>query len=145
MYKKNKNAYMTVEATIIYPFVFGGILFTICLSMYLYNAAVLNQISYIAALRGSLQTEMSQKEIKSYVSEQITTLWKEKTLFVTKTQENITVTDLKVKVLIKGKVNLPLLKFPFLDFNWNELKTESEAGIIHPVKKIRNLRRVYES
>ena len=136
---------MTVEATLLYPFVFGGILFTICFSMYLYNVAVLNQVSYIAALRGSLQKEMSQKEIKSYVSEQITSLWKEKTLFITKTQETITVTDFKVQVMIKGKVNLPFIEFPFLNFDWKEVKAEAEAGIINPVKKIRNIRRLYGS
>lgn len=136
---------MTVEATLVYPFVFGGIIFTICLSIYLYNAAVLNQISYIAALRGSLQTDMSQKEIKSYVSEQILNLWKEKTLFITQTQETITVTDAKVEVTIKGKVNLPFIEFPFLNLNWKELKTDAKAGIIHPVNRIRNTRRLYGS
>lgn len=145
MCKEKKNAYMTVEASLLYPLIFGGILFTICLSLYLYNVAVLQQITYIAALRGSLQSEMNEKETKTYVSNQIKDLLKEKTIFITKIQESIVVSQTKVKVEIKAKVNLPFVEFPFLNLKWKELNTKSEAGIIHPVMRIRNTRRMYGS
>ena len=35
---KKEDGYMTLEATLIYPLIFGGILFTISLALYLYNS-----------------------------------------------------------------------------------------------------------
>ena len=58
-----KNAYMTLEATLIYPMIFGGILFTISLALYLYNAVVVKQVTSVAALRGSLEYQINEKEV----------------------------------------------------------------------------------
>ena len=93
-----KNAYMTLEATLMYPLIFGGIIFTISLAIYLYNAAVIKQISSVAALRGSLEYEMNEKEVKKYVNEEIDKLTKEKLIFVSKVEKDIEVTADKIKV-----------------------------------------------
>ena len=136
---------MTLEATLVYPLIFGGILFTISLAMYLYNVAVLKQISSVAALRGSLEYQMSEKEIAKYVNEEIEKLVKEKLLLVSKIEKDVEVTGEKVKVRLEANVNLPFLKMPFLDFKWQKLEFESQAKRIKAVNIIRNARRLYGS
>ena len=136
---------MTVEATLIYPLIFGGILFLICLGLYLYNAAVIRQVAYIAALRGSLLEDVNQKEVKGYVSEQIQILAKEKMFFVSSMEENVFVTDSNIKVKLKVILKLPLIEIPFLNFKWNALEAEGKAKKINAVEKIRNVRRLYGS
>ena len=138
-----KNAYMTLEATLVYPMIFGGILFTISLAIYLYNAAVMNQISSVAALRGSLEYQMNGKEVEKFVNEELDKLSKEKLLFVSKMEKNIEVTNEKVKVKLEANINLPFLRIPFLDFKWQKLEFESQAKRVNAVKIIRNTRRLY--
>ena len=140
-----KNAYMTLEATLMYPLIFGGIIFTISLAIYLYNAAVIKQISSVAALRGSLEYEMNEKEVKKYVNEEIDKLTKEKLIFVSKVEKDIEVTADKIKVRLETNVNLPFLKIPFLDFKWQELSFESQAKKVKTVSIIRGARRLYGS
>lgn len=140
-----KNAYMTLEATLIYPLIFGGILFTMSLAIYLYNAAVVKQISSVAALRGSLEYEMNEKEVKKYVNEEIDKLINEKLIFVSKIEKDIEVTADKIKVRLETKVNLPFLKIPFLGFKWQKLNFESQAKKIKAVNIIRGARRLYGS
>ena len=140
-----KNAYMTLEATLMYPLIFGGIIFTISLAIYLYNATVIKQISSVAALRGSLEYEMNEKEIKKYVNEEIDKLTKEKLIFVSKVEKDIEVTADKIKVRLETNVNLPFLKIPFLDFKWQELSFESQAKKVKTVSIIRGARRLYGS
>ena len=64
MCKRAKKAYMTIEAALIFPIILGGIVFTIYLGFYLYNASVIKQVSYIAALRGSQLTESASVQRK---------------------------------------------------------------------------------
>lgn len=144
-YDMKKNAYMTLEVTLIYPLIFGGILFTISLAIYLYNATVIKQISSLAALRGSLKYEMNEKEVKNYVSEEIDKLTNEKMILVSKVEKDIEVTADKIKVRLETNVNLPFLKFPFLDFEWQKLNFESQAKKVKSVNIIRGARRLYGS
>lgn len=141
--EQKEKAYMTVEASLIYPLIFGGILFTICLALYLYHASVVKQVTSVAALRGSLEWELSEKEIQNFVNTEIDTLRSERLLFVAKIEKEIEVTESKVGVRLKAKVKLPFIKIPFLDFQWKELDFESQAKRINPVKIIRNTRRLY--
>lgn len=141
--EQQKNAYMTVEATLLYPLIFGGILFTICLALYLYHASVVRQVTQVAALRGSLELQMSKKEIQNYVATEIEKLIKERLLSVSEIEKEVEVTESKVKVRLKIKVKLPFVKIPFLDFDWKELDFESQAKRIDPTKIIRNTRRLY--
>lgn len=140
-----KNAYMTLEATLVFPLIFGGILFTISLAIYLYNVAVLKQISSVAALRGSLEYQMSEKEVTKYVNEEIEKLVKERLLLISKMEKKVEVTDEKVKVRLEANVNLPFFRIPFLDFKWQKLEFESQAKRIKAVNIIRSARRLYGS
>ena len=142
---KKKNAYMTLEATLLYPLIFGGILFAISLALYLYHGAVVKQIASVAALRGSLEQQMSQKGIKQLIDSEIDKLIDERLLMVSRIQKEVQVTESKVQVRLRVKVKLPFLGIPFMDLKWQELDFESEAKRIRPVKIIRDIRRLYGS
>ena len=142
---KKKNAYMTLEATLLYPLIFGGILFTISLALYLYHGAVVKQIASVAALRGSLEQQMSQKGIKQLIDSEIDTLIDERLLLVSRIQKEVQVTESKVQVQLQIRVKLPFIGIPFMDFEWQELNFKSEAKRIRPVKIIRDIRRLYGS
>ena len=144
MKENEKNAYMTVEASFLFPLIFGAILFTISLALYLYNATVLKQIASIVALRGSGQ-EVAEEELDGYLETQVDQLVKERLILVSKVEKKIQVRESKVLVRLKANVNLPFLEIPFLNFKWQELEFESRAERIHPVKIIRDMRRLYGS
>ena len=143
--QKKENAYMTLEASLVYPLIFGGILFTISLALYLYNAAVVRQVSSVAALRGSLEVGISEKETKSLVNTELDKLIKERLFFVSTIKKEVKVTETKINVRLKVKVNLPMIKIPLLDFRWDELEFENQAKRVKTVKIIRDTRRLYGS
>ena len=60
---------MTVEASVVFPMILGGIIVTIYLGIYLYNISVMKQAAYIAALRGSQLITVSSSEKEEYVKE----------------------------------------------------------------------------
>ena len=138
-----KNAYMTLEATMIFPMIFGGILFAISLAIYLYNASIIKQICSVAALRGSLEYQMNEEEMKKFVNKEIDTLIKERMLLVAEIEKDIKITESKVEVRLRTKINLPFMGIPFLDFKWQKLEVESQAKRIKAVKIIRDARRLY--
>lgn len=142
---QKEKAYMTVEVTMIYPLIFGGILFTVCLALYLYHASVVKQVACIAALRGSLELQLSKKEIENYVDDEIDKLISERLLLVSKVETQIEVTESNIRVRVKTKVNLPFIRIPFLNFNWKKLDFNSQAKRINPVNIIRNAGRLYGS
>ena len=74
MCKKRKNAYMTLEASLVIPIVIGGIIFILFLGFYLYNVCVVKQGSYIAALRGSQLMDATSDEVEAYVQQQLENL-----------------------------------------------------------------------
>lgn len=143
--QKEENAYMTLEASLVYPLIFGGILFTISLALYLYNAAVVRQVSCVAALRGSLEVGLSEKETESFVNSELNKLIKERLFIISTIKKEVKVTETKISVRLKAKVNLPMIEIPFLNFKWKELEFETQAKRVKPVKIIRDTRRLYGS
>lgn len=145
MCKKTKKAYMTIEATLIFPMILGGIIFTIYLGFYLYNACVINQISYIAALRGSQLTEGSSKEIRLYVEEQLQQLMKEKLLGKGEIKQGVVVDFSEIKVKVELKMTVPVMEeIPFVEQLW-KIKSEAKASRVNPVAIIRGVRKINES
>lgn len=143
--QKKENAYMTLEASLVYPLIFGGILFTISLALYLYNAAVVRQVSCVAALRGSLEVGLSEEETESLVNSELNKLIKERLFIISTIKKEVKVTETKISVRLKEKVNLPMIEIPFLNFKWKELEFETQAKRVKPVKIIRDTRRLYGS
>ena len=145
MCKGSKNAYMTVEASMIFPIIFGGILFTVYLGLYLYNVGVIKQVSYIAALRGSQLTQASSKQIELYVEEELEKLIKDKILGTGEIEKDIRISVNKIKVKIEMKMTVPFMEgIPWGKELWN-IKSEVKVNRINPVDIIRGVRRINES
>ncbi len=144
MYKDRKKAYMTVEASLVFPMILGGIIFTIYMGFYLYNITVINQVSYIAALRGSRQVQLSDTELKKYVEKQLEQLIDDKLFFVTGVSKEIDISTNKIIVKTGAKTKIPFTGLPLLNRKWEDLECFSETVRVNPVKNIRNVRKLYE-
>lgn len=127
---------MTVEASVIFPMVFGGIIFTIYLGIYLYNVSVIKQIAYISALRGSQIAADSSSEVEEYVEEQLGNLLDSKILMKENVEQEIKVSGKRIKVKLSMSLTVPWSE----DGGW---KIEREAGITryNPVDIIREVRK----
>lgn len=130
---------MTVEATLVVPMIFVGIIFTIYLGLYLYNASTIKQAAYIAALRGSQLTGVSSETIENYVEQQLEELLNDQILARGNVQMEIKVSSQKVRVRIMTDMNMPFTQF--LSFAINLWTIETEAVRINPVDIIRNVRK----
>ena len=142
MCKEEKNAYFTIEASMLMPFIFGGIIFVIYLGIYLYNVCTLKQVSYIAALRGSLLKTASDEEIKSYTEQQLNQLLDHRILAKEKSETKISVTNSKVKVKVTTKITMPFAEFISKSIDFWKIENEAEASRINPVDIIRNVRKI---
>ena len=136
---------MTVEASMIFPLIFGGIIFTIYLGIYLYNVAVVNQVAYISALRGSQLTQATTTQIELYVEEQLEKLLEDNILGAKEIEQDIIVLPNGVKVKIMVKMAVVLMEgVPFHEELW-KIKGEAKVSRINPVNVIRGVRRINES
>lgn len=145
MYKKEKNAYFTVEASMLIPLILGGIIFVIYLGIYLYNVCTLKQSSYMAALRGSQMKNVSNEDIKSYTQQQLNQLLEQQILATEKLETRIHVTGNKVKIYISTNITMPFAGFISKAVDFWEIENEAEANRLNPVEIIRNVRKVNES
>lgn len=145
MCRKEKSAYMTVEASLIIPMILGGIIFTIYLGLYLYNASTIKQTAYIAALRGSQLMGVSSETIETYVEQQLNELLNDKILAKGNVREEVKVSLQKVRVKIIIDMNMPFAQFlsPVTEL-WT-IESEAEAIRINPVNIIRDVRKMYGS
>ena len=65
------NAYMTLEASFIIPFVFICFNLIILYTFYLYNHMVVYQSCYLSALRGSQLKNATNDAVKEHIDEEI--------------------------------------------------------------------------
>ena len=144
MHKKEKNAYFTVEASLLMPLILGGIIFVIYLGIYLYDVCTLRQVSYIAVLRGSQLKDTSSEEIKNYADKQADQLMENQILAKENVQTEISVTKNKVKVNITAKITMPFAEFISEEIGLWNMENEAEAYRLDPVDIIRNVRKINE-
>lgn len=145
MCEKEKNAYMTIEASLIIPFILGGIVFIIYLGLYLYNACVMKQAAYIAVLRGSQLTDASSGEVEIYVEQQLEKLLENQILARENIRQEIKVSAHKVKIGLNTDIKMPFAEFTSSVTELWKIKSEAEASRVNPVEIIRNVRKINES
>ena len=145
MCNKEKNAYFTVEASMLIPLILGGIIFVIYLGIYLYDVCTLKQVSYIAALRGSQLKNVSGEEIKGYTEQQLNKLLEHQILAKEKSDTQINITNSKVKVKVTTKITMPFSEFILKTIGFWKIENKAEANRLNPVDIIRNVRKVNES
>ena len=145
MCRRTKNAYMTVETSLIVPMILGGIIFTIYLGLYLYNVCIIKQSAYIAALRGSRLTGVTSEAIETYAEQELGKLLNHKILANGNVRQEIRVSSHKVKVGITMDMNMLFFQWITSVSNFGTVESEAEADRINPVDIIRNVRKAYGS
>lgn len=142
MCKKGKNAYMTLEASLVIPFVIGGIIFILYLGFYLYNACVIKQVACVAALRGSQLQKATTEEVEAYVQQQLENLLENQMLAEENIDKEIRVSAGKVKVRINSEMKMPLAEWISSETNLWSIESKAEASRLNPVDIIRNVRKI---
>lgn len=144
MCKKEKSAYLTIEAALVIPMILGGIVFILYVGFYLYNLVAMEQTAYIAALRGSQMKQASSAKIKKYVEEQVDELLTGQILAKEDIEKEVKVSTGKIKVKIYTKLEILFAKLLFLEeTNW-EIKGEAQVSRADPIEIIRGVRKIDE-
>lgn len=142
MRKREKWAYMTLEASLIIPMVLGGIVFILYIGFYLYNSCAIKQAAYIAALRGSQVKNASSDEIEKYVEQQLDDLLSHQILAKGNIEKEIKVSIWKVKVKINTDIKMPLAEWLSSITNLWKIEGEAEASRVDPIEIIRGARKL---
>ena len=142
MCKKEEQAYMTVEASVVLPTVIGGIIFILYLGIFLYNYCTINQTAYIAALRGSQIKNVSTDEIDNYVKKQIDELLFQNILAREEVKKEVSTSIGKVTVKMSTDVNIPFSDLLSAKIHIWEIKTEGYANRVNPIEIIRGVRKI---
>ena len=142
MFKKEKSAYITIEASLVLPLILGGIIFVLYIGFYLYNFATVKQVAYIAALRGSQTRDVSYAEIENYVERQVDELLLGQILAKENIKKEVEVFAGSIKVKIYTSVKIPFAGLlPFTD-NFLEIQGESWVNRTEPIEIIRGIRKI---
>lgn len=133
------KGYMTLEASLIMPWVVFLFIFLIYMSFYLYDKCVLFQDSYSLCLRGSVQKE-DDGAVK-YVNAHMAEKFGSKYFGVGKVIGSVKQSGKEIRV--EGECNVKIPFDNFLTFSrekgWH-IKTEASAQIINPTDIIRKCR-----
>lgn len=142
MFKKEKSAYMTVEASLVIPLILGGIIFVLYIGFYLYNFVTVKQVAYIAALRGSQMKETSSTEIENFVKQQVDELLLGQILAKESIKKEVEVFTGSIKVKIYTSVKIPFAGLLFITDNFWEIRGESWVNRTEPIEIIRGVRKI---
>ena len=142
MFKKEKSAYMTVEASLVIPLIFGGIIFVLYIGFYLYNFVTVRQVAYIAALRGSQMKEASSSEIENFVEKQVDELLLGQILAKESIKKEVEVFTGSIKVKIYTSVKIPFAGLLSITDNFWEIRGESRVNRTEPIEIIRGVRKI---
>lgn len=140
MFRKEKRGYMTIEATMIMPLIIVGIVFIIYVGFYLYDVSVIRQISYVAALRASRQTDFTSAQMEQYAKNQLKELIDKRLLAVETWRDEIKVNSRTVRISVSAAVQMPFSGFISEKLDLWRIESEAEVTRINPVKYIRTLR-----
>lgn len=145
MYKKinskSVKGYMTLEASLIMPWVIFIFVFLIYASFYLYDKCVLFQDAYTLCMRGSISKE--EDGALNYINAHMDGQFGKKYFGTDKVQGSAERHGDEVKVYAECSVRIPFNHFMVTGGagGWR-IQAEAEAKIINPVKLIRRCRMV---
>ncbi|MCM1262052.1 MAG: hypothetical protein NC313_04960 [Butyrivibrio sp.] len=143
MFKKinsiSVNAYMTLEASFIMPWVILICVFLIYISFYSYDKCVLFQDSYTVCMRGSIQKE--EGAAVEYINSNMSGQFGRKYFCVDGIEASAEQHGKEVKVYAECSVRMPFKHFltMFGNDGWH-IRTEAKAWEINPTKLIRGFR-----
>lgn len=142
MFKKEKSAYMTVEASLVIPLIWGGIIFVLYIGFYLYNFVTVKQVAYIAALRGSQMKGVSSIEIENFVEKQVDELLLGQILAKESIKKEVEVFTGSIRVKIYTSVKIPFAGLLSITDNFWEIRGESWVNRTEPIEIIRGVRKI---
>lgn len=133
------NAYMTLEASFIMPWVIFIFVFLIYISFYSYDKCVLFQDTYALCLRGSIQKEKGTAV--DYINSHMAGQFGKKYFGVGRIEASVEQHGKEVKVYAECSVRLPFKHFLTMSNadGWH-IRTEAGAWEINPTKLIRSFR-----
>ncbi|MEG1846853.1 MAG: TadE/TadG family type IV pilus assembly protein [Lachnospiraceae bacterium] len=105
--KRTQKGSLTVEASIILPLVIIIIALLLYLSFFLYNRCVIAQMSYIAALRGSLSEEKDDRITEQNIRQEGTVLLNKRLLAQNSIRFDNTMASKEVTVSIVSHMRVP--------------------------------------
>lgn len=112
---EEKNAYFTVEATLVLPFVIGAILFGIYILLFQYNRCLTEQDAGVTAMWGSA-LEGEVPEIEEWIGERLSQ-WHEGKFVAWETEKfQVQIRGKYMTVEMAGKLAFPAPGWNF----WNE-------------------------
>lgn len=138
-----QNAYFTLEACLIMPFVFGVIVFIMYVGFYSYNKCLLRQDTYRLLIRGGQVKNASNEEVINKIKEEesrwyydkyVICLWEDKIIRVERDSINISNNG-------RMKVSIPFVEEIVGDNVW-KMSIDAKANRIHPIDTIRSCRKV---
>ena len=130
------RGYITLEASIIMPFLIMIILFSVVFSFFLYNNCVVRQSSYISALRGIQIMNSTSSDVKSRVENYAQTLL-DNQIYEYRNDYSVNVDSLKVSVQAKSDMNNLFESFDVYNQSKLVIDKKAEGLRIDPVLLIR--------
>ncbi len=128
---KKINAYFTVEAALIFPFVMGVVLLTVYLLFFQYNRCLMEQAAGVLSLRGcALQTD----DGKELAAQLLVCFREDDRAYLAWDMEDakISLKGNRLRVACSGS-----LKFPFPGFSFWSPDNIWESGIVYESRRIK--------
>lgn len=142
MKKKRKyyDGYLTIEASFLIPAVLMILLLLLYWGFYCYDKSVSVQCSYIAALRGSNQWELSDGQLETYTLEQLEKLTGETLLYLKTEKTYADVEILEIKAGVEGGMDILFSKLRGDTMERWDTESEKKAYRLKPASYIRKYR-----
>lgn len=144
MKKKYYDAYFTVEASFIVPLAFLLIILLLHFGFFCYEKSISVQCSYLAALRGSNEWELSGDELEQYVSRTLDQLLEEKHLYQIEEAKKITSNVVSITVSVDEHIKVPFSKARGDNITGWDINSKKSAARNKPSSYIRKYRLLKE-
>lgn len=138
---REKDGYMTLEASFIVPITVILITALMYLSFYLYTITFLNQAAYIAAFRASLCDE-GNAEAGAAAERELDKMLKESVLPIRDLEKQISVSAVSINVSLQASLALPVPGLQLLSQKEWDITAEKKALIRDAAAFIRAARRI---
>ena len=138
--KEYYDGYLTVEASFLVPLVFMILLLLIYWGFYCYDKSVSIQCSYLAALRGSNQWQMSDAEQEKFTLEQLKKLTGETQLFLKEQDIYVDAGLAEMKTGVLGSMDILFTALRGNDGEKWMVESEKKAYRLKPASFIRRYR-----
>ena len=138
--KKMADAYMTVEISIIFPFIVMILMCVFYVTFYSYNRTIAFQNAAVTALYGKYNNILEEDNRTEGMYKVLKILNKGQYMAVTNMKQSVTAEFGQLSVEQKGNVNIPILHWKIISkLDFSEKVT---VGEYNPVFQIRQMRKV---